>query len=243
MIGFVPQYYGWLGNQMFQYACVKALSLRARVNCFFPEKEPNLHSIFELSSEKSFKPESSDTYIYQEPEFTFNEIPIHIRDLILEGYFQSEKYFKDFEGSIKKEFVFKKTPVREVPAGVCSIHVRRRDYLELKDHHPLCSRDYYLKAMSLIPSYKYMIFSDDPLWCRENFNQVNVEVISGNTADEDLQLMAMCDNHIIANSSFSWWGAWLGYNDNKKVIAPSRWFGSAKPLDTSDIYCKGWKII
>ena len=84
---------------------------------------------------------------------------------------------------------------------------------------------------------------DSVLKMMENFKQSNVEVVSGNTADEDLQLMTMCDNHIIANSSFSWWGSWLGHNESKKVIAPSRWFGPAKKFNTSDIYCPGWVII
>tara|TARA_A100001515_G_C4537482_1_gene199016 strand:- start:21 stop:752 length:732 start_codon:yes stop_codon:yes gene_type:complete len=243
MIGFVPQYYGWLGNQMFQYACVKALSVRSGVKCSFPEKEPNLHSIFKLNSDKLFIPEFGQPALYREPQFTYNEIPANIPDLILEGYFQSEKYFKDLENIIREEFSFRRSPVREVPKNTCSIHVRRNDYLDLKDHHPLCSMDYYLKAMSLVPSNNYMVFSDDPVWCMENFKQSNVEVVSGNTADEDLQLMTMCDNHIIANSSFSWWGSWLGHNESKKVIAPSRWFGPAKKFNTSDIYCPGWVII
>jgi hypothetical protein len=97
--------------------------------------------------------------------------------------------------------------------------------------------------MSLIPSDKYMIFSDDNDWCRENFKQENVEIVSGNTADEDLQLMSLCDNHIIANSSFSWWGAWLGNNKCKSVVAPKVWFGESNPFPTEDIYCDGWKIL
>ena len=225
---------------MFQYACVKALSTRIGVKCSFPEKEPNLHSIFKLNSCKIFIPEFGQPALYREPGFTHSDIPTSTPDLFLEGYFQSEKYFKDFENVIREEFKFIKSPTREVPKGTCSIHVRRGDYLGLKDHHPLCSMDYYLKSMSLIPSNNYMVFSDDPDWCMENFKQSNVEVVLGNTADEDLQLMAMCDNHIIANSSFSWWGAWLGCNKSKKVVAPANWFGPSKTLDTSDIYCSGW---
>tara|TARA_R110000851_G_scaffold116894_4_gene243370 strand:- start:5281 stop:6009 length:729 start_codon:yes stop_codon:yes gene_type:complete len=242
MIGFVPQYYGWLGNQMFQYACVKALSLRVGVNCYFPEKEPNLHSIFNLSSEKSFKPESIGTVLYREPKFTFSQIPTHIPDLILEGYFQSEKYFKDLEEDIREEFTFKKTPVRDIPKNTCSIHVRRGDYVKLENHHPLCSLDYYTKAMSLIPSDKYMIFSDDNDWCRENFKQEKVEIVSGNTADEDLQLMSLCDNHIIANSSFSWWGAWLS-DGRGKVVAPKQWFGAKGPDSSKDLIPNEWVTV
>ena len=243
MIGFVPQYYGWLGNQMFQYACVKALSLRMGVDCSFPEKEPNLYSIFNLSSSKDFKTSSGRALLYKEPQFTFNSIPHQSPDMILEGYFQSDKYFKDFESEIRKEFTFKEKPVGSIPRGSCSIHVRRGDYVKLKDYHPLCSLDYYKKAMTLIPSEKYLVFSDDPSWCEDAFDQENVEVVRGNSAEQDLQLMSLCDNHIIANSSFSWWGAWLNASSEKKVVAPSKWFGPSANLDFKDVYCKDWILV
>lgn len=243
MFGFVPQYYGGLGNQMFQYASVKALSLRMGVDCSFPEKDPNLYSIFNLSSIKNFKSSSGRALLYKEPQFTFNSIPLQSPDMILEGYFQSDKYFKDFENEIRKDFTFREEPARGIVKGSCSVHVRRGDYVKLQDYHPLCSLDYYKKAMTLIPSEKYLIFSDDPSWCEDAFTQENVEVIKGNSAEQDLQLMSLCDNHIIANSSFSWWGAWLNDSLDKKVIAPSNWFGSKGPQGWDDIYCDSWEII
>lgn len=230
---------------MFQYACVKALSLRVGVSCSFPEKKPNIHTLFDLSCDKSFQPESGETTgLYVEQEFSYSKIPTTFKSLLVEGYFQSEKYFKDFSEEIREEFKFKKRPVMEIPDGACSIHVRRGDYTNLQSYHPLCGMDYYLKAMSLIPSKKYIIFSDDPGWCSSTFTDKNVQVVRGNSAEEDMQLMALCSNHIIANSSFGWWGAWLGYNRTKKVVAPSKWFGPGFPNhDTKDICPEDWLVV
>jgi hypothetical protein len=245
MIGFVPEYYGWLGNQMFQYACVKALSLREGVECSFPEKEPNLHNIFNLNCLNTFNvPSDNRIVMYHEPSFEYREIPSNIpKNLILKGYFQSEKYFKDFENEIREEFTFKNQSTYKVPSGSCSIHVRRGDYLKLQSHHPLCDMDYYSKAMSVIKADNYLIFSDDPSWCFDNFKGDQYTVISGNSPAEDMQLMSECDNNIIANSSFSWWGAWLNSKLEKKVIAPKKWFGSGSPHSAKDICCEGWNIL
>ena len=91
---------------------------------------------------------------------------------------------------------------------------------------------------------KFLIFSDDKEWCLENFNKENCEISHNSDAAEDLQLMSLCDHHIIANSSFSWWGAWLGQNKDKKVIAPKEWFGPAKNEHaTKDLYCKDWIVL
>ena len=243
MIGFVPEYYGWLGNQMFQYACVKALSLRVGDACSFPEKDPNLHEIFNLNSNKEFiRSADSSTFLYVEPSFNYRELPVNIpKNLILKGYFQSEKYFKDFENEIREEFTFRHQATRSIGKNTCSIHVRRGDYLKLQKNHPVCSMSYYHSAMSLVDADNYLIFSDDPEWCRLNFTQDNVEVISDQSPSEDMQLMSLCDNHIIANSSFSWWGAWLGKNINKKIIYPSKWFGiDYDAHDTSDLTPDSW---
>jgi hypothetical protein len=128
----------------------------------------------------------------------------------------------------------------------CSIHVRRGDYLALQNHHPIQSIEYYQNAIDIIGNDKhFLIFSDDIKWCEENFGGLtNKTYITGNQDYEDLYLMSMCRNNIIANSTFSWWGAWLNKNEDKKVIAPKQWFGvSNSHLDTSDLYCKKWITI
>jgi hypothetical protein len=106
--------------------------------------------------------------------------------------------------------------------------------------------DYYNRATSDILKYnknKFIVFSDDPDWCRNTFTGDNYIVSDLNNSHIELCAMSLCDNHIIANSSFSWWGAWLNTNINKRVIAPSRWFGPALIKDTSDVYCNDWIII
>ena len=229
---------------MFQYACVKALSLREGVGCSFPEKTPNLHDIFALSAKKDFKQDTEETLrLYKEPRFTYTEIPVGYRDLILEGYFQSEKYFIDCKDVIREEFTFKNPVNYEVTPGSCSIHVRRGDYLNIQKDHPLCDMEYYNKAMKLMGSDNYLVFSDDPDWCSDHFKGDQFTIVSGNTAEEDMQIMSKCDDNIIANSSFSWWAAWLNTNEQQRVVAPGKWFGDITGMETTDLYLKDWIIL
>jgi hypothetical protein len=235
MIRFFPGYFGWLGNQMFQYAATFAASKRVGVDCEFPENEPNLFDIFNLSASRNTL---ATPLVYQEPTFEYKPIPKK-DGLTLFGYFQSERYFDDFADDIRKEFTFKDS-IDSTGEGVVAVHVRRGDYTTLQDHHPLCTLDYYKRAMDMFEGHSFLVFSDDIDWCRENIKGPKVMYSEENSAARDLQLMASCDHNIIANSSFSWWGAWLNENQDKKVVAPKQWFGSAKPLETRDIYCKDW---
>jgi hypothetical protein len=133
--------------------------------------------------------------------------------------------------------------------GWVSIHVRRGDYLSFPEHHPPLTMDYYREAMSRFPGARFLVFSDDPGWCLLNFRDAGyqVEISTGRTAAEDMALMASCDHHIIANSSFSWWSAWLNRNPSKRVIAPdpkTRWFGPAKKgWNTADLLPAAWEQI
>lgn len=237
MIQFTLGYFGWLGNQMFQYAATFASSKRLGVECGFPENTPNLYDIFNISSTKVT---SSQKHLYMEPSFQYSPIP-DIDNLTLYGYFQSEKYFSDYADAIRKEFTFK-DDCADVASGTVSLHVRRGDYLDLQDHHPLCNLEYYNNAMAMFPGARFLVFSDDIEWCKQNIKGDAIEYSEGNSASTDLQLMTKCDHHIIANSSYSWWGAWLGKNKDKTVVAPKAWFGPAKRLITDDIYAKGWIV-
>jgi hypothetical protein len=175
----------------------------------------------------------------------------------LMGYFQTEKYFSEFRDLIMGYFSFR--PEVENGASLywekfvrsflgdstsVSVHVRRGDYTLYPNHHPTCSKDYYDKAMSSFgPEDKFLIFSDDIDWCRENFNSDRFHIIDSGSPYVDLKLITMCDHHINANSSFSWWGSWLNKSKSKRVVCPSNWFGSAINKDTRDIYCEGWEVI
>ena len=115
----------------------------------------------------------------------------------------------------------------------------------LHPNHTSLSMDYYKEALSYFGNAPVLIFSDDPTWCKEHelFEDDRFMVSEGNDQYIDMCLMTMCDGHIIANSSFSWWGAWL--SKSRKIIAPSGWFEGSNNshLDTKDIYCSGWTVL
>jgi hypothetical protein len=138
------------------------------------------------------------------------------------------------EDFIKENFVYR---------DVISLHVRRGDYVS-NPNHPVQTSEYYREALSLLPDLPVIIFSDDPSWCnqQEIFSSDRFAVSEGNTTDADLCLMSLCKYHIIANSSFSWWGAWLAKSE--KVIAPQNWFGGdCSKNNTKDLYLSDWIIL
>ena len=202
--------------------------------------------------------EQIQTYhVAQEPYFHFCPDLFTIPDQTnLMGYFQSEKYFEhcsdlilgyfQFDKDIKKqaENNFPKFPTK---VEYVSIHLRRGDYAGLQQFHPVMDADYYFDAMTqfMDGDYCFLIFSDDIQYAKELFGeQENIVYIEGNDPAVDMCMMTMCDHNVIANSSFSWWGAWLNDNTNKKVIAPKRWFGSAYKgvHDTKDLYPQSWIV-
>jgi hypothetical protein len=204
-----------------------------------------------------FKPmdELRPSGVYQERDFKFNTEVLSLPpNTDLYGYFQDERYFKEdrdlllsilkfkeeFE-SIAQEFISKVDPKHQK----VSLHIRRGDYTLYPDHHPVCSKDYYQSAMKKFNSngIKFLVFSDDIDWCREEFKGDQYIFVDSGSPYSDLRIMTLCDHHIIANSSYSWWGAWLNTKIDKRVIAPSRWFGPAINKDASEIYCKGWEKI
>ena len=115
--------------------------------------------------------------------------------------------------------------------------------MNLPNHHPACNLGYYKEAIKLMDVNKFIVFSDDMSWCKENFVGDEFIFMENNSDYIDLWLMSLCDNNIIANSSFSWWGAWLNQNPNKKVIAPKKWFGPAINHNTKDLIPESWIII
>lgn len=130
-------------------------------------------------------------------------------------YFQDPKWFKKYEGEIKAIYGEGINPIPYV-----SIHVRRGDYLTNNFHTVLTDTGYYEKAIKLFPSKSFLIFSDDPEWCKINFTGKEFQIIEGQNEVDDLNMMAGCEHNIIANSSFSWWAAYLNKNPNKRVISP-----------------------
>ena len=189
----------------------------------------------------------------QEERFNFNQKVLNYTDkTYLWGYWQSEKYFVEIKEVIKKEFQFKEKikPELDVTAlsmrrydSVC-LHIRRGDYVNNLYHNTL-TLDYYQEALNIVTkdlnNPKVFVFSDDIPWCIENLNiDFPHEFISGNEDWEDLKLMTLCKHNIIANSSFSWWGAYLGIDKEKKIIAPKEWFPEHMGHNTNDLILKDW---
>lgn len=161
------------------------------------------------------------------------------KDKYLLGYWQSEKYFHDIADQMRRELVFpdlsepgKRLAEEMRSAGSVSVHVRRGDYLKSSMYTDLSNTQYYVDAMKWIREqcgdFKCFLFSDDIPWCRRQFGEEEgIHFVEGNTrarAYEDMHLMSLCSHNIIANSSFSWWGAWLNGNAGKIVVAPDAWF-------------------
>lgn len=175
----------------------------------------------------------------------------------LEGFWNSERYFIDHEKEIRNDFLFKKKlsgANKEIALDMgkndsISIHVRRGDYVSSEatnKFHGTCGLDYYKKAVDLInkrvKNPKYFVFSDDMEWVKENLKIRSAVYVEGNIGDKsyiDMQLMSLCKHNIIANSSFSWWGAWLNSNAKKIVVAPKKWFNDTS-VDTTDLVPEGW---
>ena len=252
---------GRLANQMFQYASLKGIAKNRGYQFSIPpenvfgQNDPlvkndnlNIYNVFGIDKTNNIQIVQNPMLQERMHEFDeelFRSCPDNV-DLF--GYFQSPKYFNHISDEIKSDFTF----TEEVDAlcsemfdsiegdKVIALHIRRTDYTK-NPNHPLQPMEYYENALKHFDKNdRILVFSDDPKWCQEQelFADDIIMISEGNDADIDLCLMSKCNYHIIANSSFSWWGAWLG--DSEKVIAPSNWFAdscagkSVKDMEFSD---------
>lgn len=252
---------GRLGNNLFQIAA--AVSLAKKYNSNFiaiPQdiklSEPDNCSLSDYLLQfkdtilnnvpiQTFYPKY---YVeYNEPFYQYQEIPYQ-ENILISGYFQSEKYFNPpvirelFKIPESINDILQKKYGSLLHEEIVSINIRRGDYILLQSYHPLCSLDYYNRAINIIGKDKqFMITSDDLSWCKENFVGDNFHFVDQTAPEENLYLQTLCTHNIISNSSFSWWGAWLNPNRNKKVIAPLIWYGpQASHLDTKDLLPDAW---
>ena len=183
-------------------------------------------------------------------------------DVYLHGYFQSERYFSDCIATLRDDLRFLDPPdaqnaewldhIAEGPS--VSVHLRRGDYIsndKAGATHATCDQAYYTAAIAEVVrqtgvSPRIFVFSDDPDWARDNLRfDFETHVAGHNGPDrphDDMRLIAACDHNVIANSTFSWWGAWLNASPAKCVVAPKRWFGTAK-LRNPDIIPERWTAI
>jgi hypothetical protein len=248
---------GGLGNQLFQWAYGHQLSKKHDVYydvSFFSGAENN----GSLTEKRTFELEhvlnkklnllNNDVLQYLRDkrinyvaddlnyrDFNFNKNEIYF----LNGYWQSEDYFLDSKEEIMDSIVMPNCDEYNF-SGSCSIHVRRGDYLKLQHFYPILSIDYYQRALEILkPDGHVFVCSNDIPWCKENFNSERLIFSEKNSNLKDLAIMANCCNNIIANSSFSWWAAFLNRNPDKKVICPEFWF-SNNFFKEKDLIPKTW---
>jgi hypothetical protein len=224
------------------------------VKRFKTDKSTFFKSLFR----KKEPPSYGKTWI-RERHFHFDPAVLNLQDNVyLDGYWQSYKYFIDIEDTIRSEFTVSDEPDKTnrdfaesiMSTEAVSIHVRREDYITnpiTSLYHGVCTLDYYRASTELLSARlqnpHFFVFSDDLAWVRENLvigsPVTYVDCNGSDKAYEDLRLMSLCRHHIIANSSFSWWGAWLGSHPSKVVIAPMRWFKDEN-INTSDLLPETW---
>lgn len=223
-------------------------------------KEPEASSLKKKIKKLVGYPNKLGISHIRESQYHFDPAILTMHDSVyLDGYWQSEKYFSDISEIIRNEFTVTlpqtgKNLTLAQQMTSCesiSLHVRRGDYVtdeKTNTIHGTCDLDYYARCIERVAQEVhrpcFFIFSDDPEWAEKNLKITHpVTFISHNGPKknyEDLRLMSQCRHHIIANSSFSWWGAWLNKYPNKLVLSPSRWFKEEK-FNTKDLIPSTWQ--
>jgi hypothetical protein len=218
------------------------------------------YSLIRKFYRRLFKGNEKSNYVI-EPTFTYWSNIYQLTDMAyLEGYWQSEKYFADIAPEVREIFTFK-SELKDKnldlshlinASNSVSLHIRRGDYLSNSANSKVyyqCSMDYYNKAIErvakAINNPVFFVFSDDISWAKDNLNLdyqfVFIDHNSGEDSYIDMQLMSLCKHNIIANSTFSWWGAWLNANPKKMVYSPKEWFINGRSSD--DLIPESWNRI
>lgn len=258
-----PRVLGRLGNQMFEIATAYSFAADNNSNVVVSLKNGIYNSVDGDSSPPTKYSknilrhvkivenlENYDTW----DERTFRYEPIKYdfsKNLLLNGYFQSEKYFKHNRDIILN--LFKPTDeiknyIQEKYGNILkksvSIHIRRGDRLKLTEIMPLCSLDYYKRALLQFPDVENLVvLTDDIDWAKKVFNGSKFHVIENEPDYIDFYIMSMCENNIIANSTFSWWAAWLNKNKDKTIVAPKHWYNEEVEHDINELIPKGWLML
>lgn len=256
------EFNGRLGNQLFELAAAFAYAKKYHKTLYIRPRHTRYGAEYESTLYKSFLKQprvASKLRQWTEPSFRYHEIPYVSENLEIIGYVQSDLYFKQFATEFINIIRSNSKPIDQTILAnlsgphTVSLHVRRGDYLKTAGF-PTQTLDYYVKALSKIAESrkinKIVVFSDDIKWCRKNLTLGSHSIIYVDpsyklTDEQELLLMSHCQHHIIANSSFSWWGAYLGtgrYTDSITVI-PKRWFEPPLNHDWQDIYPKDWIVM
>lgn len=279
---FIVKFNGGLGNQMFQWAFAKGAEQRTGMKAVFdmsffekryarpfeldifgiePEKiskfsdKVKLSIIWKLRRKLNNKKFMGIKLISEENPLEYCDFDI-TPETYIEGFFQSEKYFKDIDlgFEFKEELKGRNKEIAEdiENSESVSLHIRRGDYVKKKVYQNMfatCSLDYYKRAVDIITNihprdnYKLFIFSDDIAWVKENlklpYEMVYVDFNKGKDSYNDMRLMSLCKHNVIANSSFSWWGAYLNKNQYKVVVSPQKWFND-ETQNQQDVIPEKW---
>lgn len=247
---------GRLGNQMFQIATTAATAWRSGTNFAFPNTAmgsytgevyfDHLPRIYDIL--KRFP-------VYAEKRHGYDAMPFFgEKNIRLHGYWQSEEYFREY----RKEIIdlFKLNPQPSEWSRACSLHIRLGDYrTSFPNKHPPVTESYLQKAIEYIERNtavkEFKVFSDEPAIAHYMlqkamfiYPELNFTFINEQDPMKTLSMMIGCNHHIIANSSFSWWGAWLCECPDQKVVAPATWFGPGNAhLQNHSIYCENWIVL
>jgi hypothetical protein len=246
-----------LGNQMFYYSTLRSVGIRLNLPIKIPKREMD---ILKFNIQKDYLTSHDDVTIlrtYTEPFYSYSGDVFNVKDNTnLVGHFKSYKYFDEIRDILLEEFTLdknsqnyidfyiRKLRERNKDTKFISIHVRHGDYINYPDVHPYAPLEYYKKCINFFENKfkcKFIIFSDDLDWCKKKITFSDNHFCDINNNVVEMLLMARCDHNIIANSTFSWWGAYLNKNEEKIVFYPDKWFGENS--GTGDLLPKEWKIV
>jgi len=266
----VPVLKGGLGNQMFQIACAYAYAKKHGKDFGLNYNIP--HTGSQGNSPINYKntlykniptTEVIPQTTLQEKRFAYQEIPKHKDNILLDGYWQSEKYFNDYRTEVKELFYFSDTDKEKwnklteklEPESIIGCHVRRGDYIHYEDIHPCLGWNYYKQAVYYLERSNTITTEnvvDNVVVCCDDWFSLNEENIftptqyikyfstEGSSELQDLYTLSMCKRLIISNSTFSWWAAFLGKSRGNSVVAPKKWFGASGPQNVDDLYDPFW---
>lgn len=246
----VVEMLGRTGNNLLQVAAAIHYSKKHNVPWYIP---PHYHhrQIYKYWKFPIYKGNIRKLPVYDtatDEGFPYADIPLYPNGVKLRGFFQSYKYLEPVKEEVLKAWNFKVYPELR---NFTSIHIRRGDYVTYSDSFPPVTMDYIEKGIMAIANItreipqKYLVFSDDIAWCREQFKRftsLSFIFSEGKNEYEEMSKMASCGNNIIANSTFSYVAAYANRNPDKIVITPSseEWFGPRAKLDTKDLLPPEW---
>ncbi len=262
---------GGMGNQMFQYACGRAIAIKRKFGLILDPTQLDKASVPRHYQLGPFNIQaniatitSGNVKVVSERHFHYDPGVFDIHDTnTLIGYFQSEKYFIGIADVIRKDFTLRTIEEQKLKknklgwelfkrAKSCnsvSVLIRRGDYVtnsQMNKFHGVCSLDYYNECMDYIASKvehpMFFLLTDDPEWVAEHMIPKYPHILATNGSLLDYQEMILashCKHHITSNSTFGWWGAWLGSNPNKIICAPKQWFVDTS-MNTSDLIPRSW---